>query len=92
MTPPATLGTLEGITKNTVINIARKKQIAFREAKFKLGAMFKASECFLTGTAAEIVPVVKVDGRKIGNGKPGRLTYKLMEEFRKRTKIDGVRY
>jgi len=92
VTPPATLGALEGITKNTVINIARRKGIAFREKKFKLGDIYKASECFLTGTAAEIVPVVKVDGRKIGDGKPGILTYKLMHEFGKRTKVDGVRY
>ena len=54
--------------------------------------VYKADECFLTGTAAEIVPVSKVDGRKIGNGKPGRITKVLLEEFRKRTLIDGVRY
>jgi len=92
LTPPAGLGALEGITRGAVISIAKKNKLPFKEKKFKLRDVYKASECFLTGTAAEIVPVIKVDGKKIGNGKPGKLTCKLMQEFHQRTQFDGVRY
>jgi branched-chain amino acid aminotransferase len=51
--------------------------------------LFCADECFITGTAAEIVPVVKIDGRVIGNGKPGKLTLKLSEEYHALTKVSG---
>jgi len=54
--------------------------------------VYIADECFLTGTAAEVIPVVKVDGRKIGSGKPGSLTLRLIREFRKSTKREGIRY
>jgi len=91
-TPPINVGALEGITRGTVISIAKKNKLPFKEKKFKLRDLYKASECFLTGTAAEIVPVVKIDGKKIGNGKPGKLTCELMREFHQRTQFDGVRY
>jgi branched-chain amino acid aminotransferase len=54
--------------------------------------VYISDECFLTGTAAEIIPVVEVDGRKIGSGKPGRLSLRLMKEFKELTKKEGVRY
>jgi len=54
--------------------------------------IYRADECFLTGTAAEIVPVNCVDGRKIGDGRPGRMTKLFLDEFRKLTKINGIRY
>ena len=92
LTPPASVGTLEGITRGTVISISKKNRLPFKEKKFKLRDVYKASECFLTGTAAEIVPVIKIDGKKIGNGKPGKLTCELMQEFHQRTQFDGVRY
>jgi branched-chain amino acid aminotransferase len=58
----------------------------------KLDDLYAAEEVFLTGTAAEIIPVTVIDKRKIGSGKPGKITLKLMEEFQKLTKTDGVRY
>jgi len=54
--------------------------------------LYNAEECFLTGTAAEIAPIVKIDGRVIGVGKPGKVTLKLMRDFRALTKVDGVKY
>ena len=54
--------------------------------------VYTADECFLTGTAAEIIPVVKVDGRRIGNGKPGTITAKMMTMFHEVIKYDGVKY
>ncbi|MCM8831898.1 MAG: branched-chain-amino-acid transaminase [Candidatus Omnitrophica bacterium] len=91
-TPPQCMGTLRGITRDTVLNIARKLNIPTHEHVLTRHELYISDECFLTGTAAEIIPVVKVDGRKIGNGKPGKLTKLLMEEFRKVTKTDGIRY
>ncbi|MCM8786901.1 MAG: branched-chain-amino-acid transaminase [Candidatus Omnitrophica bacterium] len=91
-TPPQCMGTLRGITRDTVLNIARKLNIPTHEHVLTRHELYISDECFLTGTAAEIVPVVKVDGRKIGDGKPGKITKLLMEEFRKVTKTDGVRY
>jgi branched-chain amino acid aminotransferase len=91
LTPPRDI-TLEGITQRTVISIARKKKIPFKEKSMRLNEIYKADECFLTGTAAEIVPVTKVDGRVIGGGKPGPITRELLREFRELTNIAGVRY
>jgi len=92
VTPPVEIGALEGITRNAVIDIAKKKKIDFEEKIITLDDIYKANECFLTGTAAEIIPVVDVDGRIIGGGKPGDMTKTLLEEFRNLTKSDGVRY
>lgn len=92
MTPPVYLGALEGITRGSVIDIAQAKKIEFREKILTRHTLFNADECFLTGTAAEIIPVIKIDNRVIGGGSPGKVTMKLMEEFRKLTKKDGVRY
>jgi branched-chain amino acid aminotransferase len=59
------------------------------ETVFTRHDLFVADECFLTGTAAEMIPVVKVDGRPIGDGKPGPITRALLKEFRKLTVVDG---
>ena len=91
-TPPVTLGALEGITRDAVIGIAKKAGIAFSERLLKIEDLYGADEVFLTGTAAEVIPVVKIDGRAIGNGKPGVTTLRLTGEFRKLTKTDGMRY
>jgi branched-chain amino acid aminotransferase len=91
-TPPLSVGILEGITRDAVIEIARKKKIKLKQKNFKLNDVYKADECFLTGTAAELIPVVRVDNRKIGNGKPGVIASIFLEEFRKMTKTDGMRY
>ena len=90
-TPPAYLGALKGITRDCVIDIARSLDIHFSEKVLTRHKLFNADECFLTGTAAEIVPVVEIDGRTIGDGSPGKITTKFMKEFRKLTKKDGVK-
>ena len=92
ITPPAYLGILKGITRACVMDIAKKSGMTVREEVITRHNIFTAGECFLTGTAAEIIPVVAVDKRIIGNGKPGKITLDLMKEFRKATKTDGVKY
>ncbi|GAW92571.1 branched-chain-amino-acid transaminase [Calderihabitans maritimus] len=89
ITPPPHVGILEGITRNTVMELARKRGIPVEERVFTRLDLFIADECFLTGTAAEIIPVVKVDGRVIGNGEPGEITTALIKDFRELTKVDG---
>jgi len=92
ITPPAYLGILKGITRACVMDIAKKIDMTVKEEVITRHNIFTASECFLTGTAAEIIPVVCVDKRIIGDGKPGKITLNLMKEFRKLTKTDGVKY
>lgn len=92
LTPPVDIGALEGITRDAVISLAKRGDIPFQEKLLKMEDIYAADEVFLTGTAAEIIPVVKIDERKIGDGKPGEITLRLREEFKKLTKIDGVRY
>ena len=91
-TPPQCMGTLRGITRDSVLEIARKDKIQVHEHVLTRHELFISDECFLTGTAAEIVPVVKVDGRVIGTGKPGKLTLNLMKKFKELTKKEGARY
>lgn len=92
LTPPVHIGVLRGITRGAIMDIARAKDIPVCEETLTRYDLFNADECFLTGTAAEIVPVVKIDGRTIANGKPGRMTLSLASEFHKITRKDGVRY
>jgi branched-chain amino acid aminotransferase len=92
VTPPVDIGALEGITREAVINIAKKSGTPLYIRMLKMEDLYDADEVFLTGTAAEIVPVVNIDDRQIGNGKPGRMTLRLWEEFKKLTRVDGVRY
>ena len=91
-TPPQCMGTLRGITRDTVLVIAKKLKIPTHEHVITRHELYVGDECFLTGTAAEIVPVVKVDGRGIGDAKPGKITRKIMAEFGKLTKTAGVKY
>jgi len=91
-TPPLSAGLLEGITRDAVIEIAKKKKIKLKQKNFKLNKVYNADECFLTGTAAELIPVIRVDNRKIGNARPGDVTSMFREEFHKITKVHGVRY
>lgn len=91
-TPPTYLGALKGITRNAIIELAQKERIPFEERVLTRHDLFNAEEVFLTGTAAEVIPVVKIDGRTIGASKPGRITLRLMKGFRKLTQTDGVRY
>lgn len=91
-TPPASVGILIGVTREVVIGIARKSKIRLTQVPFKCNKIYTADECFLTGTAAELIPVVKVDGKKIGTGLPGKTTSIFLQEFRRLTKTHGVRY
>lgn len=91
-TPPEIMGVLRGVTRDTVLELAKKMKIATHEHVFTRHELYIADECFLTGTAAEIIPVVKVDSRLIGSGKPAKTTLSLMKKFRELTKKSGVRY
>ena len=91
-TPPQCMGSLRGITREVVLDIAKSLKIPTHEHVLTRHELYISEECFLTGTAAEVVPVVKVDGREIGAAKPGEITMRIMKEFKKRTKIDGVKY
>lgn len=84
---PPTVTNLPGITRETVIELAHQEKIPVREEFFGISALYMADECFITGTAAEIAPVVEIDGRQIGTGKLGSLTQKLMQRFRAITGI-----
>jgi len=91
-TPPQCMGTLRGITRDTVLDIARKSRLPVHEHVITRHEVYISDECFLTGTAAQIVPVVMVDGRSIGNAKPGAVTLKLTKKFREATRTQGTRY
>lgn len=82
-TPSLEAGILQGITRNAVIDLARRAKITVQEIALTRHDVFIADECFLTGTAAEIIPVVKCDGRAIGNGKPGPITKQLRDAFQR---------
>lgn len=85
-TPPPDAGILEGITRNCVMQLARDGGIDVREDVMTRYDIYTADECFLTGSAAEVIPVVKLDGRSIGNGVPGSMTQMLREKFREFTR------
>jgi len=91
-TPPQCMATLRGITRGAVLDIAKKLKIPSHEHVLSRHEVYISQECFLTGTAAEIIPVTKVDNRAIGDAKPGKITKVIMKEFRKVTKIQGTRY
>ncbi|MEM6692652.1 MAG: branched-chain-amino-acid transaminase [Planctomycetota bacterium] len=81
-TPPIDAGILDGITRRTVIELASEAGITVEETNFTRHDIFIADECFLTGSAAEVVPVVKLDDRVIGGGRPGPITKQLNASFR----------
>jgi len=85
-------GHLKGITRDMVLTLAKKSKYATEERFMTRHEIYTADECFLTGTAAEIIPVVRVDGRMIGTGKPGPVTRKMIDLFKKATKTDGISY
>lgn len=92
ITPPVHCGVLKGITRGAVIDLTNRSKIACSEEVLTRYDLYNADECFLSGTAAEIIPVVKIDGRIISAGKPGPITLKLTRDLSLLTKIDGVRY
>ncbi len=92
VTPPCEFGSLEGITQKIVIELADKIGIKTEYKKMFPDEVLGAGECFLTGTAAEIIPVVSIDGRSIGSGRPGEITRKLLKDFQELTKSSGTAY
>ncbi|MDD5440409.1 MAG: branched-chain-amino-acid transaminase [Candidatus Omnitrophica bacterium] len=91
MTPPVVVGALEGITRSAVMTIARRLRVQCKEKRLTLLDLYDADECFLTGTAAEIIPVVAIDRKAIGTGKPGPVTQLLLPEFKKITTVEGIK-
>jgi len=90
VTPPVHMGILEGVTRNSVINLARDAGIHVEERVFTRHDLYIADECFLTGTAAEVIPVVKIDRRTIGDGQPGKITQRLISAFRQYANTCGT--
>src|SRR5688572_2587004 len=88
-TPPLSAGALYGITRSTVIDLAREAGIDVSEPDLTRYDLFNADECFLTGTGAELIPVVKIDGRVIGTGKPGPITKTLVQKYHALTQSSG---
>ena len=89
-TPPVHLGLLEGVTRKVVLDLARQMGLPAHERVLVMQDVYGADEVFLTGTGAELVPVVEADGRRIGDGRPGPIFQRLLEAFRERTTWDGV--
>lgn len=89
ITPPLSAGALYGITRGTVMDLAREAGLPVSETNLTRYDVFNADECFLTGTGAEVVPVIKVDGRVIGTGKPGPLTRDLVRAYQTLTNSHG---
>jgi len=83
LTPDPAQGALDGVTKRTVSELARERGIKYAESTVTLYDLYAADEIFITGTGAEVMPVVEIDGRKIGDGRPGPLTSALIEDFGK---------
>jgi branched-chain amino acid aminotransferase len=88
--PPIVAGALPGITRDTVSEIGRESGVTVIEKFFSRAEMFIADEVFLTGTGAEIVPVVMIDGRTVGDGKPGPLTIELVKKFKAKVMSEGT--
>jgi len=90
-TPDLMEGALGGVTRGAVIQLAQEAGLPNKEQTLGLHDLYNAQECFLTGTGAEIMPVVSIDGRIVGDGKPGKVTMDLLRRFRELRVRDGVR-
>ncbi len=90
LTPPTWVGILEGITRGAIMDLAREAGLDVREEVFTRVDVWTADECFLTGTAAEAIPVVACDGRTIGTGQPGPVTRDLIARFRALCQREGT--
>jgi branched-chain amino acid aminotransferase len=91
LTPSVSHGALKGVTRGAIIDIAKDLGMPLRDADLTRYDLWCSEECFLTGSGAEVIPVVKLDGRTIGSGKPGPITRKLMKAFKKKVLVDGTR-
>ena len=89
LTPPLSAGALYGITRGVVMELARETGMVVAEPNLTRYDLFNADECFLTGTGAELMPVVKIDGRVIGAGEPGPITRQLTSQYHAMTKVSG---
>ena len=89
-TPPTHVGILEGITRKVLMEICEEQQIPWREKNMVVHDLVKSDEIFLCGTGAELIPVIEIDGRVIGTGKPGPVFQRMLQLFRARTRTDGV--
>ena len=89
-TPPLDAGSLRGITRATVLDLADELEVPYREQALTRYDLWTSDECFLTGTAAEVIPCVEVDHRPIGNGQPGEMTRRFITSFREKAKTDGI--
>jgi branched-chain amino acid aminotransferase len=90
VTPPTYVGILEGITRNAVMELAQQLRVPCEERVFTMTTVYGADEVFLTGTGAEVVPVIRVDDRSIGDGRPGPITRQLIGAFRELVNSQGV--
>jgi branched-chain amino acid aminotransferase len=91
LTPPCCEGALMGITRDVIIELAKNKlKIPVKQERISLYDVYSADECFLTGTAAEVMPVVVVDSRNIADAKPGEVTLSLIQEFKNLTSLTGT--
>jgi len=90
ITPATAYGALRGITRNVTMELAAELGLTVREALLTRYDLYVADECFLTGTAAEIIPVVEIDGRKIASGTPGVYTHRLEKRFRQKAQEEGA--
>ncbi len=91
LTPPFSAGALAGITRGAVFDIAKKLKLPIEEKNLTRYDVWIADECFITGTAAEVVGIIEMDGRAIGSGQPGPVTKKITAEFKKIVKRDGTK-
>jgi branched-chain amino acid aminotransferase len=91
-TPPLSSAVLSGITRDSVLRIARDQGVPVKEEKFTRDAMYLADELFMTGTAAEVTPVREVDDRRIGRGEPGPVTKRIQETFFRAVRGEEPRY
>jgi branched-chain amino acid aminotransferase len=91
-TPPPSAGCLKGITRQAAMDLAAQMNIAVKEENLTLIDVYTADECFLTGTAAEIIPAIELDQRTLGTGKAGNITRKLIDAFRKETATSGTAF
>jgi branched-chain amino acid aminotransferase len=90
LTPPTSAGALRGITRQVVFEIAAELGLPMREAQLTRYDVYTADECFLTGTAAEVIAAIRLDTRAIGDGKPGPITQRVIARFRELTQSTGT--
>jgi len=90
-TPPVNAGSLTGITRGAVMDIVKELGLELVETDLTRYDLWVARECFLTGTAAEVVPVVEIDGRRVGDGLPGQITKRVLDKFQQHVAVDGTK-